>query len=104
MSTTNLYRIPVKGGVLPPAEMLRHLELARELGLDGLHFGSRQDILLPIQDRAIAKNPRYAELGLEPIADASSSNIISSYVTADIFPKTPWLTSATYLYILEQFL
>ncbi|MEO0731268.1 MAG: rubredoxin domain-containing protein [Bacteroidota bacterium] len=99
-----LYRIPVKGGVLPPAEMLRHLDLARELGLDGLHFGSRQDILLPVQDPSLLHAPRHAEMALEPIDTGRAANIISSYVTADIFPKTSWLTSATYLYILEQFL
>ncbi len=103
MSNPQLYRMPVKGGVLTPAEMLRVISLARELGLDGLHFGSRQDMVLPISPERFAADDRYAEIGLDPIAEGNSANIISSYVTADIFTKTPWLTSATYLYILEQF-
>ena len=30
-------------------------------------------------------------------------NVVSSYVTADIFSNTTWLTGDRYLYILEQF-
>lgn len=30
-------------------------------------------------------------------------NIVSSYVSSDIFPSTSWLTADRYLYILEQF-
>ncbi|MEM9928750.1 MAG: rubredoxin, partial [Bacteroidota bacterium] len=40
---------------------------------------------------------------VESLAASKRANIMCSYVATDIFPKTSWLTSATYLYILEQF-
>jgi rubredoxin len=103
MVNSELYRILVKGGVLSPAEMLRIVGMARELGLDGLHLGSRQDILLPFTQENIELKAEHVALGLEVLADSKASNITCSYVTSDIFPSTPWLTSATYLYVLEQF-
>ncbi|MEM9929383.1 MAG: hypothetical protein AAF840_06175, partial [Bacteroidota bacterium] len=47
-----LHRILIPGGVLSPGEMLQIVELARELGLDGIHFGSRQDVILPLSESA----------------------------------------------------
>jgi len=103
MVNTELHRVLVKGGVLSPAEMLRIIGMVRELGLDGFHLGSRQDILVPLkEDKALLK-PGHIALGLEALAESKTANISCSYVTSDIFPSTPWLTSATYLYILEQF-
>lgn len=98
-----LHRILVRGGVLSPSEMLRIIALARELGLDGLHFGSRQDILLPVAEQDKKILDRYTQLDVQPMTRSSGANISCSYVTTDIFPKTPWLSSATHLYILEQF-
>jgi rubredoxin len=99
-----LHRILVKGGVLSPAEMLRIIAMAEDIGLTGMHFGSRQDILLPLSEIAQSKlKDHHAPLGLEALADSKTANISCSYVTADIFPSTSWLTSATYLYVLEQF-
>ena len=37
------------------------------------------------------------------VADRSYQNIVSSYVTADIFNMTYWLKGSTYLYLFEQF-
>lgn len=103
METTPLHRIPVKGGVLSPGEMLRAIALARDLGLSGLHFGSRQDILLPVETPAPEVLERHLQIELQSLANDVSSNIVSSYVSTDIFPKTAWLTSSAHLYILEQF-
>jgi len=46
---------------------------------------------------------RWQQLIVEPLEESQFANIVCSYVATDIFPKTPWLTSSTYLYILEQF-
>ena len=43
----NLQRLLVKGGVLSPSELKQILEMAESFGLETLHFGSRQDIILP---------------------------------------------------------
>ena len=130
--TTELYRALVPGGILSPGELLDLVAFAREAGCDGLHLGSRQDVLLPATERVralaarrsgrsgapgppdatgVAPDPAEEDAALappsgplfEPIADSPYSNIVCSYVAAEIFSRTPWLTSATYLYVLEQF-
>jgi rubredoxin len=97
-----LTRLIIKGGVLSPAELKLICESAEELGSDIISFGSRQDILFPdalndektkaIQDFQMV-NPKIDQ----------TENIMSSYVSADIFPSTSWLTGDKYLYVLEQF-
>ena len=98
-----LHRVAVRGGVIAPSELLTVIDLARDLGLDGLHFGSRQDILFPVAPEQRSVLTRYPRLHIESLSEPHYANIMCSYVAADIFPSTPWLTSSTYLYILEQF-
>lgn len=100
---SSLYRISVKGGILSPAQLLNIIDLARQLGLDGIHFGSRQDILLNCSTLDIHILEQFPNLHIESVGQAKYSNIVCSYASAEIFQKTPWLTGATYLYILEQF-
>ncbi|WP_116126518.1 rubredoxin [Lewinella sp. IMCC34183] len=100
---TKLHRVAVRGGVLSPSELLTIIDLARALGLDGLHFGSRQDILFPVREEQAGILARFPRLRVESLAGPHCANIVCSYVAAGIFPSTPWLTSSTYLYLLEQF-
>ena len=44
-----LKRIFIKGGVISPIGLKQITKLARALDLDCVHFGSRQDILLPVK-------------------------------------------------------
>lgn len=99
----DLQRLLVKGGVLSPSELKQIVEMAESLGLETLHLGSRQDIVLP---EVVDKNSiesQFPNFNLEFISERKYQNIVSSYVSADIFPTTSWMSSATYLYILEQF-
>ena len=99
----NLYRIPARGGILSPGELLRIIALARRLGLDGLHFGSRQDVLLSCSAPPREVLADFADLTVDEVRSSPYANIVCSYASAGIFPKTTWLTSSSYLYILEQF-
>ncbi len=96
-------RVNVKGGVLSPRELQGIITYAEELGLETIHFGSRQDIIFPEKDmhgNSIAEKEAF-----DPAYFSSSvqQNITSSYVSIDIFNATVWLRGTTYLYILEQF-
>lgn len=95
-------RVVVKGGVLSPAELKQILEIAEGAGLDTISFGSRQDILFIKEDGVFSIDPQNKFQIISP-EEEGSENIVSSYVSSDIFPNTPWLTSDRYLYILEQF-
>jgi rubredoxin len=95
-------RVVVKGGVLSPAELKQILEIAESAGLDTISFGSRQDILFIKEEGNFSIDPQDKFQIISPEVEGAE-NIVSSYVSSDIFPNTPWLTSDRYLYILEQF-
>ena len=97
-----LNRLIVKGGVLSPGELKYICESAESLGLKTISFGSRQDILLPkdINEDELAQ---FDKLNIVETNEVRVENIVSSYVCADIFPSTFWLTGDKYLYLLEQF-
>lgn len=97
-----LNRLIVKGGVLSPGELKYICECVEAIGLKTISFGSRQDILLP-KKATQEKLSGFDRLKIVPEEETGISNIMSSYVSADIFPNTPWLTSDKYLYILELF-
>ncbi|MDB4297277.1 rubredoxin [Flavobacteriaceae bacterium] len=100
----NLKRIFIKGGVITPNELKKIINLSKALNLKYIHFGSRQDILLRVKDEQ--KNlleTYFPEFKLDIVHDHEHHNIISSYVSSDIFQQTPWLSSSTYLYLHEAF-
>jgi len=93
-------RVIVKGGVLSPGELKAILEVAEGLNLKTVAFGSRQDILFLTEHREDFKTDKFELV----TADMKGvENIVSSYVSSDLFNNTPWLTADRYLYILEQF-
>jgi len=104
MSNTNkLHRILIKGGVLSPSELKQIISMCTALGLKSLSFGSRQDIVFPYEEGQTATLAQFPNIDIETIQDKKHQNISCSYIASDILPTTPWLGSATYLYILEQF-
>lgn len=97
-----LSRVIIKGGVLSPAELKHIAQTAEDMGLDAISFGSRQDIIFPKEVDEV-KMREVKDLPLVHSESEFEENIISSYVSVDIFPHTDWLTSERYLYILERF-
>lgn len=97
-----LNRLIIKGGVLSPGELKYICDSVESLGLKTISFGSRQDILLP---KKVQRDDltQFDKLKIVEIDETGVENIVSSYVCADIFPSTSWLTGDRYLYILEQF-
>ncbi|MEM6361753.1 MAG: rubredoxin [Bacteroidota bacterium] len=101
----DLVRVFLKGGIISPGDLLKVTAIAEQLGAGHIHFGSRQDILIP----AIKKDPDLIKATLEPIHldfeinDFRYQNIASSYVALDVQPSKKWLASHLYHYILESF-
>ncbi len=98
-----LQRIDIKGGVLSPVELQRIIEYAQSLNLENFYFGSRQDIIFPINDKDGQLITENAAFDPSFFTCAEQQNICSSYVSIDIFNATVWLRGTTYLYILEDF-
>jgi rubredoxin len=97
-----LTRLIVKGGVISPGELQEVVNIAMDQGLDSISFGSRQDIIFPKGLKSSDKE----KLGKHHFVfpdQKSGNNIVSSYVSTDIFRNTNWLTGNRFLYILEQF-
>ena len=97
-----LTRLIVKGGVISPGELRDIVNLALDQNLKNLSFGSRQDIIFP---EAFIENSDVKDSTHKFIFPDSSAvnNIVSSYVSTDIFTNTSWLTGNKFLYVLEQF-
>ncbi|RXP55480.1 rubredoxin domain-containing protein [Lutibacter sp. HS1-25] len=100
---SKLQRIFTKGGVLSPGELKQIIKMAESLGFSTIKFGSRQDILFPYNPANKEIIEQYPNLNIDSSAKRNFQNIVCSYVSADIFPSTPWLKGSTYLYILEEF-
>ena len=84
----NLKRVFIKGGIISPSELKQVIKYAKFLGLDALHFGSRQDIILPAHDQNEEVDNQYAKLSTSMVSDLRYQNIVSSYVSSDIFSST----------------
>ncbi|NIJ44382.1 rubredoxin [Wenyingzhuangia heitensis] len=99
-----LKRIFIKGGVISPNELKQVIQLAKALNLKTISFGSRQDILLPVQQNQEHLLKTYFPQFKQDIEESLKfQNIVSSYVCADVFPQTSWLSATTYLYLHEEF-
>lgn len=95
-------RLIVKGGVISPGELKEIVNLSLSQGLKTISFGSRQDIIFP-EDFLAPEKEKIEKHHFVLPDEESGNNIVSSYVSTDIFANTPWLTGNKFLYILEQF-
>ncbi len=99
----DLHRILIKGGVTSPGELKDVISMLETAGLTEIYFGSRQDLLFPINDANAEQLASISKFNTHVIGERSYQNIVCSYVSADIFDMTYWLKGSTYLYILEGF-
>lgn len=99
----DLHRILLKGGVTSPGELKDIITMLEAAGLSEVYFGSRQDLLFPLVKKDEASLESISKYNTDIIGERSYQNIVSSYVSADIFEMTYWLKGSTYLYILEEF-
>ncbi|MEO0571013.1 MAG: rubredoxin [Bacteroidota bacterium] len=103
MENEDLYRILIKGGVTSPGELKDSITMLEAAGLSHVFFGSRQDLLFPLPNTIKTELEKISQYSTRIVSNRSYQNIVSSYVSADIFDMTYWLKGSTYLYLLEQF-
>ncbi|MDV7137298.1 rubredoxin [Maribacter sp. TH_r10] len=100
----DLHRVLLKGGVTSPGELKDIISMLETAGLKEVHFGSRQDLLFPLKEyKEGEKLENLSKFNTDIVVDRGYQNIVSSYVSADVFDMTYWLKGSTYLYILEGF-
>lgn len=102
---TDLVRVFIKGGIISPGDLLRLIETAQSQGTEYVHFGSRQDLLFPVEEsKKSSLIEAYKEYETEyEINEFHHQNIVSSYVALDIMPNRKWLIPHVYHYILDSF-
>ena len=104
---SDLIRAFVKGGILSPVDLLKIMEISKNLGNKYVLFGSRQDIMFPSLDAdesAIEK--AFGALNIEYELGSDQSvyqNIVSSYVAVNVVQTTPWLREDTFSEIVDDF-
>lgn len=105
MKKKDLIRAFIPGGVLTPRDLRKIIGIARDLGNEVVHFGSRQDILFPGDD--VDQKKLDEEFGsIRTNYEWSGQryqNIVTSYVAVDILPSRSWVTTGTYYNVLEYF-
>jgi rubredoxin len=103
----DLIRAFVHGGFLSPADLLKIMEISRSLGNNYIHFGSRQDIMFPINDHSeeeVQESFRSINFNYELSGGQTvNQNIITSYVAVNIVETTQWLKEDTYNVIIDGF-
>ncbi|MBM1107757.1 rubredoxin [Aurantibacter crassamenti] len=100
----DLYRILLKGGVTSPGELKDIILMLETAGLKEVFFGSRQDLLFPLKDKKEEEQlEQLSKFNTDIVTNRNYQNIVTSYVSADVFEMTYWLKGSTYLYILEGF-
>ena len=99
----NLHRILLKGGVTSPGELKDIIGMLEAYGHQEIHLGSRQDLLFRPLENTENNRGNFPDFSTDIITERSFQNIVSSYVSADLFEMTNWLKGSTYLYILEGF-
>ncbi len=102
-----LIRAFVKGGFLSPAELVKIMELSKQLGNKYVLFGSRQDIMFPVkgaQETELDNAFKSIQIEYELAGEQSTyQNIVSSYVTVNLVETTHWLKEDIYNVIIDSF-
>lgn len=104
---SDLIRAFVKGGFLSPADLLKIMELSKNLGNKYVLFGSRQDIMFPLNnadEQSLEKAFRAINIEYELGSDQSIyQNIVSSYAVVNVVETTNWVKEDTYNVIIDGF-
>jgi rubredoxin len=101
-------RVLAKGGILTPLYLQKILGIVKICDKKHIHFGSRQDLLFTVSNRTMLHAEELFKTSklnyiIHGRKGSHYQNIVSSYVSSDMTAATSWLTSGSYLNILEQF-
>lgn len=104
-NSSQIIKINLPGGIVSPGDLQDILYIAEKCNVNKVRFGNRQQLLFKI-------NPAYLEdledsflvhdINYEINTD-NFPNIVSSYVTEEIFQTSLWLREGVYKDILDNF-
>ncbi len=105
MTAPSTLKINLIGGIISAGDLYEILESAERAGVETLQLGNRQQMYLQVaEDEKATIERELLRSGIEyEINEDRFSNLVSSYVCADIFPSTPWLSEGVYKDVLGLF-
>src|SRR5688500_14157522 len=102
---SDLIRAFVKGGILSPADLLKIMNISKNLGNKYVSFGSRQDIMFSsngADDQSIDRAFHTLNIHYEIGSDQSVyQNIVSSYVAVNVQETTNWVREDSFHVVID---
>ncbi|WP_224999539.1 rubredoxin domain-containing protein [Cesiribacter sp. SM1] len=102
---THTIKINLPGGIVPAGDFYQILQAAEKAGVASLRIGNRQQLFLEVAGeklQGLSEELVRANIIFELNADVHP-NIVSSYVTEDVFYHANWLREGVYKDILDGF-
>jgi hypothetical protein len=98
-------KINLPGGIVAAGDLLVILNAAEKAGISTVSLGNRQQLFLSVTDSELEDlEHEFLMEDIEYEKDADTyPNIISSYVSEDIFSVSNWLREGVYKDILDEF-
>ncbi len=101
----HIIKINLPGGIVSPGDLYEILSISEKCNVENVRFGNRQQLLFKVNAadlEEIQERLMVHDIGYETDTD-KFPNILSSYVTEEIFPNSLWLTEGVYKDILDGF-
>ena len=105
MGNQHVIKINLQGGIVSPGDLREILKIAANCGIDSVRFGNRQQLLFLVAASRLEDlldSFEVSDIVCEVDADLYP-NIVSSYVTDEIFSAESWLREGVYKDILDGF-
>ena len=101
----HLVKINLAGGIISAGELASIIAAAENAHVSEVHFGTRQQMFLKVTEQYIGQfqaSLQKAEVPFE-VNQEFHPNIVSSYVTENVFSNSKWLSEGVYRDILDGF-
>lgn len=101
----HLVKINLAGGIVPAGYLASIIAAAETAHVSEIHFGTRQQMFLKVTEpyiNSFQTSLQKAEIAFEVNRD-EYPNIVSSYVTENVFSNSKWLSEGVYRDILDGF-
>lgn len=102
---THVVKINLYGGIVSAGDMYAIVNAAEKAGIEEVQFGTRQQLYMRVEDHRLAELDMVLQehnIDFE-INNDQYPNIVSSYVTEEVFQNANWLREGLYKDILDLF-
>jgi rubredoxin len=98
-------KVHIPGGILSPGDLRKIVNAANYFGTDHIHLGSRQDILLEVDEMYRDDiGARFQSLQYPyEFGESRYQNIVTSFPASSIQSATSWMTEGIYHQLLSSF-